>query len=224
MGCPGLTTAELTEAATFLVRAASKSRMSGFSGKSVGAAVLQRAQRGDMAAHALIYEEFSSPVYSLAARMTGSRSAADDILQDCFLDVIKGLPNFRGDAALGTWIRRIAVSRSLMYLRTAWRRRATLFRDLARDDGTDWEPPAPRPEELGISLDLEQALARLSDVSRIVVLLHDVEGYTHAEIASLMGLSESFSKSQLSRARTRLRGFLASDTDRPEVTNDAGIR
>jgi RNA polymerase sigma-70 factor (ECF subfamily) len=198
--------------------------MSGFSGKSVSAKVLQQAQRGDMAAHGLIYQAFSSPVYSLAARMTGSRSAAEDILQDCFLEVMKGLPGFRGDAALGTWIRRIAVSRSLMYLRTAWRRRATLFRDLARDDGTDWEPPAPRPADLGTNLDLEQALARLSDVSRIVVLLHDVEGYTHAEIAALMGLSESFSKSQLSRARARLRGFLAIDSDSPEVASDAASR
>jgi RNA polymerase sigma factor (sigma-70 family) len=130
------------------------------------------------------------------------------VLQDTFLEVLRGLPSFRGEASLATWIRRIAVSRSLMVLRSAWLRRATLFRDLAGEDSGAWDPPDPVKEDAGLSTDLERALARLPDLSRIVVMLHDVEGYTHAEIAALMGRTPSFSKSQLARAHARLRGFL----------------
>lgn len=183
--------------------------MSGFAQKTVPDHVLQRARRGDRAAHAEIYRVFGSAVFTLAARMTGSRVAADDILQDTFLEVIRSLANFREQAALATWIRQIAVSKSLMYLRAAWRRRATLFRDLAEADAQDWEPPPVEAADVPLGMDLERALARLSDVSRVVVMLHDVEGYTHAEIGQLMGLSPSFSKSQLARAHQRLRAALA---------------
>jgi len=182
--------------------------MSGFAGKTVSEALLDRARRGDPAAQAAIYRLFASPVFSLAARLTGSRVAAEDVLQDTFIEVLRGLSGFRGDAAFATWVRRIAVSRSLMYLRTAWQRRATLFRDLVNDDQGDWEVPDRSGADPGARMDLERALARLPDVSRIDVLLHDVEGHTHAEIAELMGMSESFSKSQLSRAHARLRNLL----------------
>jgi len=106
-----------------------------------------------------------------------------------------------------------------MYLRTAWRRRATLFRDLVNDDDADWEVPDAQLPDPGTGMDLERALARLPDVSRVVVLLHDVEGYTHAEIGELMGMSTSFSKSQLSRAHRRLRGMLTEGDTRER---DAG--
>ena len=196
--------------------------MSGFAGKNVSDELLERARGGDPAAQESIYRLFAPPVFSLAARMTGSRTAAEDILQDSFIDVLRGLRGFRGDAALSTWIRRIAVSRSLMYLRTAWQRRATLFRDLVNDNQGDWEIPDTQLRDPGSGMDLERALARLPDVSRVVVLLHDVEGYTHAEIGELMGMSASFSKSQLSRAHRRLRTLLA-DTAARAVSGDAGV-
>jgi len=183
--------------------------MSGFAGKTVSHELLDRARRGDPAAQESIYRLFSTPVFSLAARITGSRTAAEDILQDSFIEVLRGLRDFRGDAALATWIRRIAVSRSLMYLRNAWQRRATLFRDIVNDDHAEFEIPDARQPDPGVGRDLEQALARLPDVGRVVVLLHDVEGYTHAEIGDLMGMSASFSKSQLSRSHRRLRALLA---------------
>lgn len=197
--------------------------MSGFANKSVPADVLARAKRGDMAAHAEIFRVFSSPVYTLAARLTGSTAAADDVLQESFLEVIRSLAKFRGDASLATWIRRIAVSKSLMYLRSAWRRRATLFRDLG-DAGASAIEPASAAEARAVQLnmDLEKALARLPDISRVVVLLYDVEGYSHAEIAELMGMSVSFSKSQVSRAHARLREMLGSDALMEDRNEHAG--
>jgi RNA polymerase sigma factor (sigma-70 family) len=162
-----------------------------------------------MSAHAAIFRVFSRPVYTLAARMSGSTAAADDILQDTFLEVMRSLPNYRAEASLATWIRRIAVSKCLMYLRSAWQRRATLFRDLGEAEVNKVEPVnGGETRALQLGMDLERALARLPDVSRVVVLLYDVEGYSHAEIARLMDMSVSFSKSQLSRAHARLREML----------------
>lgn len=186
--------------------------MSGFANKSLPADVLRRARRGDMSAHAQIFRVFSRPVYTLAARMTGSRAVADDVLQESFLEVIRSVSQFRGDASLATWIRRIAVSKSLMHLRSAWQRRATLFRDLGEAETAAIEPAnLAEAHAVQLNMDLERCLARLPDVSRIVVLLYDVEGYSHAEIADLMGMSVSFSKSQLSRAHARLRDMLGTD-------------
>ena len=187
-------------------------QMSGFANKTLPDAVLNRGRRGDMRAHAEIYRVFSAPVYTLAARMTGSTAAADDILQETFLEVIRSLGQFRGHASIATWIRRVAVSKSLMHLRSAWQRRATLFRDLGEAEAAAIEPRSPgEANAVQDNHDLERALARLPDTSRVVVLLYDVEGYSHAEIAELMGMSVSFSKSQLSRARARLRKLLGPD-------------
>lgn len=186
--------------------------MSGFQGKQVASAVIDRARGGDTRAHEVIFRTFSAPVYTLALRMTGSASTAEDLLQDTFIEVMRSIGRYRADASLGTWIRTVAVSKCLMYMRSAWRRRATLFRDLPDDHHASiglTTPEAP----VQLRLDLERALTRLPDVSRIVVLLHDVEGYTHREIAELMGMSVSFSKSQLARARGRLRETLASHSE-----------
>ncbi|MFW2404139.1 MAG: RNA polymerase sigma factor [Gammaproteobacteria bacterium] len=157
-----------------------------------------------MKAHEIIYRTFSPPVYSLMARMTGSTHTADDLLQETFIEVIRSIGKFRGEAALATWIRKVAVSKCLMHMRSAWQNRATLFRDLG-EDHLPYEPAVACDTPLTqAQMDLEKALARLSDTSRVVVILHDVEGYTHREIADLMGKSVSFSKSQLARAHARL--------------------
>ncbi len=182
--------------------------MTGFAGKQVDPAILARARRGDMKAHEIIFRTFSGAVFTLAARVTGSRAAADDVLQETFVEILRSLENFREEASLATWIRSIAVSKSLMHLRSAWLRRVTFLGD-AEDEAPHpalTTPGETRQTQLG--RDLEQALAKLSAVSRAVVILHDVEGYTHEEIATLMSKTPSFSKSQLSRAHARLRELL----------------
>ncbi len=194
--------------------------MAGFANKNLDPAIIARAQRGDMRAHEIIFRTFSAPVYSLLARMTGSTTTADDLVQETFIEVIRSIDRFRGDASLATWVRKIAVSKGLMHMRSAWQNRATLFRDLGEHH------PATQPRidsDAALSqvhLDLERALARLSDISRVVVVLHDIEGYTHREIADMMGKSVSFSKSQLSRAHQRLRQ--AVEVGAHEAQSDSG--
>jgi RNA polymerase sigma-70 factor (ECF subfamily) len=134
---------------------------------------------------------------------------AEDLVQETFIEIMRSIANFRGEAALGSWVRRIAVSKALMHLRSAWTARGQSLAD-------DWDDVTPGDvARHGVSsnpdaaLDLDAALASLPAVGRTVVWLHDVEGFTHKEIAALMGRTESFSKSQLSRAYQRLRPMLA---------------
>jgi RNA polymerase sigma-70 factor (ECF subfamily) len=178
--------------------------MSGFANRQVADEVVARARAGDMAAHEAIFRLFASPVLSLAYRITGSRAAADDMLQETFLEVIGGIRRFRGEAALGTWIRQITVSRCLMHLRSPWWRRV----NPGPDDERVLQGAASAEPEL---LDVERALLQLPATARAIVLLYDVEGYSHQEIARLFGRTEGFSKSQLARARQRLRLLLGAE-------------
>ena len=172
--------------------------------QSIPDGVLERAQAGDRVAQAELYAAFGQPVFGLARRMLGRADLADDVLQETFIEVLKGLPKFRGEAPLGMWIRRIAVNECLMQLRSHWHR----FR-LPMSTGSDGTPveewltaDEPPPDK---HLDMERALDALSPEARAVVWLHDVEGYTHVEIARLMHATPSFSKSQLARAYVRMR-------------------
>ncbi len=132
-------------------------------------------------------------------------------MQETFIEIMRSIAAFRGEAALGSWIRRIAVTKSLMFLRSAWTKRGQALSD-DWDDVTAGEAVShgisSRPDD---AIDLDAALANLPDVSRAVIWLHDVEGFTHKEIAGLMGKTESFSKSQLSRAYQRLRPMLSAE-------------
>ena len=175
---------------------------------------LARARAGDEAALEALFRLFEAPVYTLARRLTGSVHDAEDVLQETFVEVVRSIRRFRGDGPLAGWIRKIAASKALMRLR---RRRAHGEEELP-DDLLDpgWASPggagAPAVATAADRVDLEGALARLSDAARAVVWLHDVEGYNHDEIAALAGKTASFSKSQLARAHARLRDLLA-----PEV-------
>jgi RNA polymerase sigma-70 factor (ECF subfamily) len=188
--------------------------MSKFADIDIDPGIVKRAARGEVRAHEIIYRAFASPVYSICLRFTKSPAHAEDLVQETFIEVMRSIGRFRGDAALGSWIRCIAVSKALMFLRSAWTRRGQSLAD-------DWHNVTEGSiASHGVSghpddaMDLDAALASLPDVARAVVWLHDVEGFTHKEIAGLMGKTESFSKSQLSRAYLRLRPMLeVTDTE-----------
>lgn len=182
--------------------------MSKFCDIEIDRAIVTRAVRGDAKAHEILYRAFATPVYSVCLRFTRVPAHAEDLTQETFIEVMRSIGRFRGEAPIGSWIRRIAVSKALMFLRSAWHSRGQSLDD-------EWDERTPgnaashgvsrHPDE---AIDLDAALANLPPVSRAVVWLHDVEGFTHKEIADFMGRTESFSKSQLSRAYQRLRPFL----------------
>ena len=162
--------------------------------------IVDRAKSGDRAAHAELYNLLARPVFTLARRMLASKALAEDVLQETFVEVLLNVARFRGEAEIGTWVKRIAINKCLMHVRSGW---------VSRRGPTGDEPAS---EERSAALDeqmaLERALDAVPDVARAVVWLHDVEGYTHAEIGRLMGRTTSFSKSQLKRAHERLRALL----------------
>jgi RNA polymerase sigma-70 factor (ECF subfamily) len=163
--------------------------------------LVARARAGDLEALEALYRAFETPVYNLARRMLRNAEDAEDVLQETFLEIVRSVQQYRGEGHLWGWIRRIAASKALMKIRSERVRATEEFEeDLAR--GT----PAAH---VGMNIDLERALERLSETSRAVVWLHDVEGYTHEEIADMMNKSVSFSKSQLARAHARLRHTLS---------------
>lgn len=162
-------------------------------------AIVARAKQGDPVALETIYRSYSGQVYNLARRICRTTEDAEDVLQETFFEVCRSIRNYRGDGSIWGWIRTVASSKALMRLRR------NRYRDA--DELHDEIAPA-RTATPGLRMDLESALARLSDTARAVVWLHDVEGFTHEEIANQMGRTVSFSKSQLARAHQRLRGWL----------------
>lgn len=165
-------------------------------------AVVAGAKRGDPAALETLYRAYSGAVYNLARRICRTTEDAEDVLQETFYEVCRSISNYRGDGSVWGWIRTVASSKALMRLR----------RNRYRDTDQLKEDIAPaRPASPALRMDLETALARLGDTARAVVWLHDVEGYTHEEIASQMGKTISFSKSQLARAHARLRTWLGEE-------------
>ncbi|HMN43219.1 MAG TPA: RNA polymerase sigma factor [Povalibacter sp.] len=185
--------------------------MTQFQGTQISPETIRAAVDGDAAAHEFIYRHCSRPVYSLIRRLIPNAATADDIFQDVFVEVLRSIGSYTGEGAFAGWVRTIAVNKCLMHLRSPWHR--SLFwidADASEDDANSFVPidPAPRPDAQAAAADLERALATLPALSRTVVLLHDVEGYKHHEIARMLGRSTGFSKSQLARAHMRLRGLL----------------
>jgi RNA polymerase sigma factor (sigma-70 family) len=170
----------------------------------VPADVVARAKRGDRAAHAELYALLATPVFTLARRMLASKALAEDVLQETFVEVLCKIDGFRGDADVGTWIKRIAINKCLMHVRSSWSSRRGPFDEEAVG------------EARSVALDDRLAL-EVPDVALAVVWLHDVEGYTHAEIGGLMGRTTSFSKSQLARAHERLRLLLEGPAEAKET-------
>ncbi|MDQ2669935.1 MAG: sigma-70 family RNA polymerase sigma factor [Gemmatimonadota bacterium] len=166
-------------------------------------AVLARARSGDPAALEALYRAFESPVYTEARRICRTAEDAEDVLQETFFEVCRSLPTYRGEGSLWGWVRTIAASKALMRLRR------NRYRDT---DELHDELTTSKREEPHLRMDLEAALERLPHTARAVVWLHDVEGYTHDEIANMMGKTSSFSKSQLSRAHAKLRTWLGEGT------------
>jgi len=175
---------------------------------SVDDLAIQRAKSGDLEALERLYRAYEGTVYSLARRMCRTAEDAEDVLQETFFEVCRSIGRFRGKegGSLTAWIKRIAASKALIKLRAA------KYRDThALDDADGGVIVGAGDRDVGLQLDLEQALARLSDTSRAVVWMHDVEGYTHEEIAESMGKTVSFSKSQLARAHARLKKLLGGE-------------
>ncbi|MGH8130914.1 MAG: RNA polymerase sigma factor [Steroidobacteraceae bacterium] len=180
--------------------------MSRIADVQIPATLVLAAQSGDDSAIEAVYEATAGPIYTLLRRLVRRPAIAEELLQETFVDVLEHIGAFEGRCPLPAWIRAIAVNRALMYLRSPWHRS---LEGLDKDPGgADRLPAADREASALLDTGLERALMTLPAQTRAIVWLHDVEGFTHADIGFALGRTPSFSKSQLARAHRRLRGLL----------------
>ncbi len=171
--------------------------------RSVSDLTVRRAQQGDAGAFGELYRTHAGRIHALCLRLEGDQARAEELTQDVFVRAWERLSTFRGESAFGTWLHRLAVNVVLADRRSLWRRGRRL---LFTDDPAAFERPGEAVS--GNSSDLEGAIAGLPPGARTVFVLHDIEGYTHDEIARLSGIAEGTSKAQLFRARRLLREAL----------------
>jgi len=163
--------------------------------------IIIQAQSGDLKALEAIYETYSNACYNLAFRICGDRNLALDIVQETFIQIINKINQFQRKGSFSGWVRKIVANETIDRIRSE--QKLHVIEDLDSDSypsndlfGIEW---------LDAKLDISFLLDKLSDSSRAVLMLHELEGYTHKEIAKMFGKSESYSKTVLSRAYSKLR-------------------
>ena len=168
----------------------------------------RRAAAGDTGAFELLYRRHFRRVYALCLRMLGNPTQAEDLTQEVFINLFNKIGSFRGESAFTTWLHRMTVNHVLMYFR-----KASTRSELMTEEGETpvqivrgTENPAAMPVVDRIAL--ERAISQLPPGYRAVFVLHDVEGHEHEEVAKLLGVSVGTSKSQLHKARLKLRQLL----------------
>jgi len=176
-------------------------------------ALAERCSAGDFEAFETLYREHSARLFALTVRMLGNRTDAEDLLQEIFLTAHRKLKSYRGDARLSTWLFRLATNLCLDHLRSKAARMTQATSSLDDDNAAEPATASPGPVAGTVQqIDLERAVARLPQGCRAAFLLHDVDGFEHREVASMLGISEGTSKSQVHKARLKLRRLLTVET------------
>ena len=176
--------------------------------------LIREAAEGDARAIRALYDRYAPRVFAVVRRIAGDDESAQDYAQEAWIRAVRALPTFRGDARFSTWLHRIAVNSALQALRKSETRRK-------REAPFPAEVPVgPRGGDTLLQRRLERALDALPDGMRQVLILHDVEGYTHDEIGDALGVAAGTSKSQLFKARAKMRELL---TSLEGATQDPGV-
>ena len=167
--------------------------------------LVARCQAGDVEAFGTLYRNHAPRIYALASRMAGSPDEGEDLLQEIFLQAFRKLGSFKGEAAIGTWLYRLALNHCLDFVRSKQAKMGKVTDTLDAD--TSIEPAARRDTPIA-RIDLERAIERLPSGCREAFVLHDIEGFDHKEVGDVLGIAEGTSKSQVFKARMKLRGYL----------------
>jgi RNA polymerase sigma-70 factor (ECF subfamily) len=175
--------------------------------KSADLELAGRIRSGDGTAFEELYHQHAARLYNLAYRMAGASLDAEDLLQEVFLLAYRKLGSFRGESSLGTWLYRLAMNHCLDVLRSRQSRMGQQTDSLDEEGAME---PAATPALAAVSrIDLDRAIDRLPHACRAAFLLHDVEGFGHHEVGAILGISEGTSKSQVHKARLRIRAYLS---------------
>jgi RNA polymerase sigma-70 factor, ECF subfamily len=184
--------------------------------------LIQTAQTGDIEALSIIYDKYNRRVFNLCLRMIRDRSDAEDLTQDVFVQLFRKIHTFRGQSAFSTWLHRLAVNMVLMEIRSRKSHRYSLVSIEAKSEEDESVPEQFGCEDIRLrgSVDrllLQDALEDLPPGYRLVFLLHDVHGYEHQEIAEILSCSVGNCKSQLHKARLKLRRLIEDEVHQPDT-------
>lgn len=182
--------------------------------RDADADLIERCRRGEHAAMEALYRRYRRRVFGLVTRIVGVNDA-EEVVQDAFVRIFRGLAKFRGDSALGTWIYRLSVNTAITHATRRSRRRT-----LGEEAMSHLPAPEPPSRDPRLAERLEEALGQLSPGYRAILVLHDIEGMSHEECAAIMGCRVGTSKSQLHKARARMRELIAPARERAEARND----
>jgi RNA polymerase sigma-70 factor (ECF subfamily) len=179
--------------------------------KTAEAEAIERAKLGDEAAFEVLYQLHKRRVYSLCLRMVSNPAQAEDLAQEAFLQLFRKVGTFRGESAFSTWLHRMTVNVVLMHLRKKGLPVVSLEETIETDEESQKKELGGQDLKLAGSLDrlqLQRAIEKLPPGYKTIFVLHDVEGFEHNEIATMVGCSIGNSKSQLHKARLKLRDYL----------------
>ncbi|AYB33853.1 RNA polymerase sigma factor [Chryseolinea soli] len=166
--------------------------------------LIERCKAGDSVAQHSLYKLYAKAMYNVGYRITRSEEEAEDVLQEAFINAFRNLDSYRGDATFGAWLKRIVVNKAINALN---KKKHEAIPDDEKWDVAEEEPPADYGNELTVDR-VKRGIEQLPDGYRSVLSLYLLEGYDHQEIAEIMGITESTSKSQLNRAKSKLRQLL----------------
>ena len=165
--------------------------------------IIERCRQGDREAHYQLYKLYSKSMYNVGYRIVKNEAEAEDVLQEAFISAFRNLNNYRRDASFGSWLKRIVVNKAINVLKSRKTER------LPEDENFDLQEEVAAPYEFRYSIEeVKNAMDVLPDGYRSVLSLYLLEGYDHAEIAEILGISESTSKSQFNRSKKKLREIL----------------
>lgn len=176
--------------------------------KAADLELCRMAEAGNIAAFELLYERYHRRTYSLCLRMTSNQTEAEDLTQEVFIQLFRKVGSFRGDSAFLTWLHRLTVNQVLMHFRRRSVKNERTSEDGEMPEQTVTGSANPNKMQVVDRIALKNAIAQLPNGYRNVFILHDIEGFEHEEVARLMGISVGTSKSQLHKARLKLRGLL----------------
>lgn len=186
--------------------------MAGFADIHLDPGIARALLRGDRRAQGIAYRTLAPTVLGMAIRILRDEGLAQEVLQDTFVDLMDKAATLRDPDAVVGWLRKVAVNHCFMRLRSPWHQRRT-----AEDAAPEPDDPADSDERWQGQCDIERALGALAPETRLVIWLHDVEGYTHQEIGQLTGQTASYSKSQLARGYAKLTQMMQGEAHGPET-------